>query len=43
VPAVYHGSSAIARTGEPVLDPRYRPAYEGPDLRRVVAVLDALG
>lgn len=32
----------INRTGEPVLDPRLAPEFEGPDLRHVLSVLDQL-
>ncbi|HEU5298240.1 MAG TPA: HAD-IA family hydrolase [bacterium] len=32
----------VNRTGEPVLDPRYAPAFESRDLHRVVPVLDSL-
>jgi 2-haloacid dehalogenase len=33
----------VNRTGEPVLDPRLAPAFQAPDLRGVLAVLDAPG
>jgi len=33
----------INRTGEPVLDSRYGPSYEGPNLRMVLRVLETLG
>lgn len=33
----------INRTGEPVLDARYGPSYEGPNLRMVLRVLETLG
>ncbi|HXF83066.1 MAG TPA: HAD-IA family hydrolase [bacterium] len=32
----------VNRTGEPVLDPRFAPAYESPDLRGVIPVVDSL-
>lgn len=32
----------VNRTGEPVLDPRLAPAFEGPDLSSVLLVLDRL-